>query len=77
MVSVPAARPTSPQCLPDARLPRRMSRDPPTCDPFMPVAATRTASRSLDHAGDPDARVAKERLIGMLKGLFKRGGATA
>ena len=33
----------------------------------------RTASRSLDH---PDARVAKERLIGM-KELFERGDATA
>ena len=54
-----------------------MSRDPPTCDPFMPVAANRTASRSLDHAGDPDARVAKERLIGMLKELFEREDAAA
>jgi len=33
----------------------------------------RTGSRSLDH---PDARVAKERLIGM-KELFERGDATA
>lgn len=42
----------------------------------MLVVANRTASPSLDHAGDPDARVAKERLIGM-KELFERGGVTA
>ena len=57
--------------------PRRMSRDPPTCDPSMPVAANRTASPSLDQADGPDAGVARERLIGMPKELFEREGATA
>ncbi len=31
---------------------------------------------SRTHDDDPDARVAKQRLIGMLKELFERGGVT-
>ena len=54
-----------------------MSRDPPTCDPSMLAAANRRASPSLDHADDPYARAAKERLIEMPKELFEREDDTA